>query len=190
MLSLTFINHCFLTGDSTRFELRRYVLSFDRLSKAKVTILGGKDTTLMTQLLGQDAHVVTYGAMSKQPLSFPTPMFIFKNLQAHGFWQSRWYERRGPAEQEELMKTLVQFMSKGQVCARNIQRLISYGVAHSTCSSCSSVPPSMKLSLLQGVNQTRRQHRRLEILCLGLPLGVLERRSCCAWKKYHNLLTR
>ncbi|KAG9223786.1 hypothetical protein CCMSSC00406_0004873 [Pleurotus cornucopiae] len=77
--------------------------------------VGGKDTTLMTQLLGQDGHLVTYGAMSKQPLSLPTPMFIFKNLQAHGFWQSRWYQQRGPAEQEELMKKLVQFMSKGQL---------------------------------------------------------------------------
>ncbi|KAL0953383.1 hypothetical protein HGRIS_004622 [Hohenbuehelia grisea] len=74
--------------------------------------VGGKDTTLMAQLLGQDAHLVSYGAMSKQPLSLPTSLFIFKNLTAHGFWQSQWYAQKGRKEQEKLMKTLVHFMSQ------------------------------------------------------------------------------
>ncbi|KAF5316098.1 hypothetical protein D9619_006179 [Psilocybe cf. subviscida] len=74
--------------------------------------VGGKDTTAMARLLGNDAHLVSYGAMAKQPLSLPVSLFIFKNLTTHGFWQSRWYKQRTAAEREELMKTLVGLMKE------------------------------------------------------------------------------
>ncbi|KAF7796817.1 hypothetical protein EIP86_008001 [Pleurotus ostreatoroseus] len=48
------------------------------------------------------AHLVSYGAMSKQPLSLPTSAFIFKNLKCHGFWQSRWNKEHSRQERETL----------------------------------------------------------------------------------------
>ena len=69
----------------------------------------------MTRLLGNDAHLVSYGAMAKQPLSLPVSLFIFKNLTTHGFWQSRWYKRRSATEREELMKTLVGLIKEKQL---------------------------------------------------------------------------
>ncbi|KAI0731214.1 NAD(P)-binding protein [Earliella scabrosa] len=68
--------------------------------------VGGRDTTAMTRFLGQDAHLVSYGAMSKQPVSLPTSAFIFKNLSAHGFWQSRWYNQHTRQEREKLMRII------------------------------------------------------------------------------------
>ena len=68
--------------------------------------VGGKTTRDMLKLLGSDAHLVSYGAMSKEPLSIPTSYFIFKNLAAHGFWQSRWYNQHSRQEREGLMKKL------------------------------------------------------------------------------------
>ncbi len=68
--------------------------------------VSGRDTTAMTRYLGEHAHIISYGAMSKQPFSLPTSSFIFKNLTAHGFWQSRWYQRHSRQERENLMKTL------------------------------------------------------------------------------------
>lgn len=75
-------------------------------------LLGGKETTLMLKYLGKDAHLVSYGAMSKQPLSLPTSAFIFKNLTAHGFWQSRWYLEHSVQEREELMRSLAQLIKE------------------------------------------------------------------------------
>ena len=69
----------------------------------------------MTRLLGINAHLVSYGAMSKQPLSLPTSLFIFQNLTSHGFWQSHWYANRTKQEQETVMQTLVKLMSQGKV---------------------------------------------------------------------------
>ncbi|KAF9447718.1 trans-2-enoyl-CoA reductase [Macrolepiota fuliginosa MF-IS2] len=68
--------------------------------------VGGRETAMMSKFLGRDAHLVSYGAMSKQPLSLPTSAFIFKNLTAHGFWQSRWYLDHSAGEREELMRSL------------------------------------------------------------------------------------
>jgi len=70
--------------------------------------VSGEPTTRMARLLGQDAHLVSYGAMSKQPLSLPTSIFIFNNLTSHGFWQSRWYQHRSQQEREKLYQTLAE----------------------------------------------------------------------------------
>ncbi|KAJ7432641.1 hypothetical protein B0H11DRAFT_2154665 [Mycena galericulata] len=77
--------------------------------------VSGKDTTAMARLLGQDAYLVSYGAMSKEPLSLPTSLFIFKNLTTAGFWQSRWYKTHTRNDQENLMKTLVDLVVQGKL---------------------------------------------------------------------------
>jgi NADPH:quinone reductase-like Zn-dependent oxidoreductase len=69
----------------------------------------------MARYLGKNAHLVSYGAMSKQPLSLPTSLFIFKNLTAHGFWQSEWYKTRSAADRDTLMKTLVEYIVEKKV---------------------------------------------------------------------------
>ncbi|KAK2463717.1 hypothetical protein APHAL10511_004468 [Amanita phalloides] len=73
--------------------------------------IGGQETTSMARLLAESSHLVSYGAMSKQPLRLPTSLFIFKNLKAHGFWQSRWYEERSQFEHEDLIQKLVQLIT-------------------------------------------------------------------------------
>ncbi|KAJ7245164.1 hypothetical protein B0H12DRAFT_1128016 [Mycena haematopus] len=77
--------------------------------------VSGPDTTSMARLLGQNAYLVSYGAMSKQPLSLPTSLFIFKNLTSVGFWQSRWYQTHTREDKENLMKTLVDLVSQGKL---------------------------------------------------------------------------
>ncbi|KAJ2919477.1 hypothetical protein MD484_g929, partial [Candolleomyces efflorescens] len=83
--------------------------------------VGGKETTLMARYLGKDAHLVSYGAMSKQPLSLPTSLFIFKNLTSHGFWQSQWYKTRSLEDRDALMKTLVGYIVDGKLDTPEIE---------------------------------------------------------------------
>ncbi|CDO77669.1 hypothetical protein BN946_scf184969.g20 [Trametes cinnabarina] len=84
----------------------------DNPIRLMLNCVSGPDTTAMTRLLGDNAHIVSYGAMSKKPLSLPTSLFIFKNLCAQGFWQSRWYQQHSRQEREDLMKTLADFKLK------------------------------------------------------------------------------
>jgi trans-2-enoyl-CoA reductase len=77
--------------------------------------VSGKTTTLMARLLGNNAHLVSYGAMSREPLSLPTSLFIFKNLTCHGFWQTRWYSDKSLEQRQELLKTLIALMRDGKL---------------------------------------------------------------------------
>lgn len=69
----------------------------------------------MARLLGIDAHLVSYGAMAKQPLSLPISLFIFKNLTCHGFWQSRWYIQKPPEARQKMMQELVNLIKDKKV---------------------------------------------------------------------------
>ncbi|KAL5513326.1 hypothetical protein ACEPAH_3725 [Sanghuangporus vaninii] len=77
--------------------------------------VSGPTTAAMVGLLGPDAHLVSYGAMSKRPLSLPTSAFIFKGLTAHGFMQNRWYRENGLKKREELMNELAKLMITGKL---------------------------------------------------------------------------
>lgn len=52
--------------------------------------VGGKSATTMSKCLSESGYLVSYGAMSKQPVMLPTGLLIFKDLRFHGFWLSRW----------------------------------------------------------------------------------------------------
>ena len=76
--------------------------------------VSGPTTAALVGLLGSGAHLVSYGAMSKQPLTLPTSAFIFKGLTAHGFMQNKWYKERTRRDREALMRELAALMVKGQ----------------------------------------------------------------------------
>ena len=42
--------------------------------------------------------MVTYGGMSRKPVSLATSHLIFKQIQLHGFWMGQWNERQGRSE--------------------------------------------------------------------------------------------
>ncbi|KAH7882220.1 hypothetical protein F5I97DRAFT_1939656 [Phlebopus sp. FC_14] len=81
--------------------------------------VSGKYTTLMARLLGDNAHLVSYGAMSKEPFSLPTSLFIFKNLTCHGFWQSRWYSQKTAEERAHMMNVLAELTRTGKLQSPN-----------------------------------------------------------------------
>ncbi|KAL6705795.1 mitochondrial 2-enoyl thioester reductase [Coniothyrium glycines] len=68
--------------------------------------VNGKAATAMAKLLSSSAHFVTYGAMSKQPLTIPASMLIFKDLHFHGFWVSRWAEKHPEDKQKTVADVL------------------------------------------------------------------------------------
>jgi hypothetical protein len=110
-----------LKADPPGSELCRYggsVQPYFAVSLIESVLTGGKETTSMVRLLGNDAHLVSYGAMAKQPLSIPTSYFIFKNLTCHGFWQSQWYKTRTREEREALMQNLVHLIKEKKVDLR------------------------------------------------------------------------
>lgn len=64
--------------------------------------VGGDQATQMAKALGFRGTLVTYGAMSKQPMRLGAAMLIFKDLKFRGFWVSKW----GDENPEEKKKTV------------------------------------------------------------------------------------
>jgi trans-2-enoyl-CoA reductase len=92
----------------TEDELRKQVLTKDlwtRISKPKLAFncVGGKATTDMVRLLDKDSIMVTYGGMSRQPLTLNTADFIFKNLKCMGFWLTAWRSKN----KDEFKKSIL-----------------------------------------------------------------------------------
>ncbi len=57
--------------------------------------------------------MVTYGAMSLQPLCIPNGMLIFKNLRFTGFWVNKWYDAATPQQRAETFAPLFEMAKRG-----------------------------------------------------------------------------
>lgn len=75
--------------------------------------VGGTAATAMAKVLEPGGHVVTYGAMGRQPLQLPAGQLIFRNIVFEGFWVSRWSEEN-PAERERTVEALLELMRGGE----------------------------------------------------------------------------
>lgn len=49
---------------------------------------------------------VTYGGMSKKPVTAATPQLIFKDLRLRGYWHSRWTVRQSWQEKCDMVNEL------------------------------------------------------------------------------------
>jgi trans-2-enoyl-CoA reductase len=62
-----------------------------------------------------NGQYVTYGAMSRAPLSLPASLLIFKNISFHGFWVSKWSDVHSKEERYEMFQDLIDLMSQGKL---------------------------------------------------------------------------
>jgi trans-2-enoyl-CoA reductase len=86
----------------------------DSQVKLALNGIGGKSCTSITRQLSPGGHLVTYGAMSKQPISLPTGLFIFSDIHAHGYWLSGW-AKKNPDGKFKVVTELLDLMSAGKV---------------------------------------------------------------------------
>jgi len=75
--------------------------------------VGGENGLRVAKCLASDGTMVTYGAMSLQPLCIPNGMFIFKNLRFTGFWVNKWYEAATQQQRAETFAPLFEMAKRG-----------------------------------------------------------------------------
>jgi trans-2-enoyl-CoA reductase len=75
--------------------------------------VGGENAVRVAKCLASDGTMVTYGAMSLQPLCVPNGMLIFKNLRFTGFWVNKWYEAATPEQRNETFQPLLDMAKRG-----------------------------------------------------------------------------
>jgi trans-2-enoyl-CoA reductase len=77
--------------------------------------VGGENALRVAKCLASDGTMVTYGAMSLQPLCIPNGMFIFKNLRFTGFWVNKWYDAATPQQRGETFAPLFEMAKRGML---------------------------------------------------------------------------
>lgn len=77
--------------------------------------VGGDSAIHMMDLLSPEGILVTYGAMSRRSLKVPNKFLIFKNLQLHGLWITKWFEKASTAELYEVLEPLTALIQSGEL---------------------------------------------------------------------------
>jgi len=80
--------------------------------KVGLNCVGGKPTAALVKCLSSGGHLVSYGAMSKQPLMLPTGALIFKDIKFSGFWVSRWSDAN-PEEKKRTVEEILDLTREG-----------------------------------------------------------------------------
>jgi trans-2-enoyl-CoA reductase len=75
--------------------------------------VGGESAIRMAKTLAPEATIVTYGAMSLEPMCIPNGMLIFKNLRFTGFWVNKWYDGATPDQRAETFAPLFEMAKRG-----------------------------------------------------------------------------
>ncbi|KAL1298563.1 hypothetical protein HN51_042896 [Arachis hypogaea] len=77
--------------------------------------VGGNAASLVLKFLRQGGTMVTYGGMSKRPVTVPTSAFIFKELSLRGFWLQKWLSTEKAVESRRMIDKLLGLVHEGKL---------------------------------------------------------------------------
>src|SRR4026208_1724055 len=75
--------------------------------------VGGESALRLMNCLAPGGTLVSFGAMSLQPLKIPTGLLIFKDLRFRGIWINKWYDHATPSERMATFGSLFDMARRG-----------------------------------------------------------------------------
>lgn len=78
--------------------------------KLAINCIGGDSVMDMARHLKEGGTLVTYGAMSRRPLSIPSSLFIFKDIKMRGFWLYQWLKDHTLEDQHNLYNEILELL--------------------------------------------------------------------------------
>jgi len=75
--------------------------------------VGGDSALRLANCLAPGGTLVSFGAMSLQPLKIPTGLLIFKDLRFRGIWINKWYDNATSSERIETFRPLFDMAKRG-----------------------------------------------------------------------------
>lgn len=102
----------------TEEELRSTTIFKDKcIDKPSLALncVGGKSSLEMLRHLQHSGKMVTYGGMSREPVTVPTSAFIFKNLSFYGYWMTTWNQTASQQEKDKMLSELIILMCENKL---------------------------------------------------------------------------
>jgi trans-2-enoyl-CoA reductase len=90
--------------------------------------VGGESALRLANCLAPSATLVTFGAMSLQPLKIPNGLLIFKDLRFRGIWINKWYDNATMAERMDAFRPLFEMAKRGLLKTK-VEKAYSLGEA-------------------------------------------------------------
>ena len=75
--------------------------------------VGGGSALRLANCLAPGSTLVTFGAMSLQPLKIPNGLLIFKDLRFRGIWINKWYDNATREQRMEAFQRLFEMAKRG-----------------------------------------------------------------------------
>jgi trans-2-enoyl-CoA reductase len=75
--------------------------------------VGGESALRLANCLAPESTLVTFGAMSLQPLKIPNGLLIFKDLHFRGIWINKWYDNATTEERMDAFRPLFEMAKRG-----------------------------------------------------------------------------
>ena len=75
--------------------------------------VGGGSALRLSNCLAAGGTLVSFGAMSLQPLKIPTGLLIFKDLRFCGIWINKWYDNATKEERMDAFRPLFEMAKRG-----------------------------------------------------------------------------
>src|SRR5437763_7719266 len=86
--------------------------------------VGGDSALHLANCLAFGGTLVSFGAMSMQPLKIPTGLLIFKDLRFRGIWINKWYNDATMQERTKTFQELFEMAKRG-LLKTNVERAYS-----------------------------------------------------------------
>jgi trans-2-enoyl-CoA reductase len=83
------------------------------LIRLGLNAVGGESALRLANCLAPESTMVTFGAMSLQPLKIPNGLLIFKDLRFRGIWINKWYDNATMPERMEAFRQLFEMAKRG-----------------------------------------------------------------------------
>lgn len=92
-------------------------------SKPKLALncVAGTNATDCMRHIAPGGVMVTYGGMSKKPLTVPVGAHIFNDIRFHAFWMTRWRnQNKDSPALRQMMEELTSHFKNGKIKAPNV----------------------------------------------------------------------
>eukprot|EP00002_Diphylleia_rotans_P025670 TRINITY_DN5082_c0_g1_i1.p1 TRINITY_DN5082_c0_g1~~TRINITY_DN5082_c0_g1_i1.p1 ORF type:complete len:365 (-),score=80.56 TRINITY_DN5082_c0_g1_i1:142-1236(-) len=93
------------------------LLQEHKLGNARLGLncVGGDSVITLSNLLAPGGKIVTYGGMSRRPVTVSTGQLLFKQIEMRGFWMTRWVDRHTKEQRMEMLRFIADLIRKNKL---------------------------------------------------------------------------
>src|SRR5438045_1715086 len=100
-----------IDGENLRDEVKE--ATGDAPMRLGLNAVGGESALRLMNCLAASGTLVTFGAMSLQPLKIPNGLLIFKDLRFRGIWINKWYDSATASDRMAAFNPIFEMAGRG-----------------------------------------------------------------------------